>query len=349
MSGRCDVRRRGRRATCVLADGSPRHDARLARHDPAAARPRGASGPRRGRSAQPRRWQERAMAMTAAVKDELAAPDGHEAVLPQGRDRRRCSDSPAACTSSAATSSIEAELDTGAAARRLRKDIAEVFGHGSEVRGAGGRRAAQGQPLPRPGRHGRRGAGPADRAGRRPRPAGPRPAAAGRRRRDVRRRGRLARRVPRARLADRARPLLARWRSPAPARRRRWPWSARPGGSGIPAKAREVRGVDRVVIRDGDAIGALLTRLGAHDSRAGLGGAPDAPRGPGHRQPAGQLRRRQPAPLGAGRGRRGRPGRARAGDPRRRRPRPPARRPAGCASSTSRPAWRSSASSPTRR
>ena len=35
---------------------------------------------------------------------------------------------------------------------------------------------------------------------------------------------------------------------------------------GIQAKAREVRGVDRVVIRDGDAIGALLTRLGAHES-----------------------------------------------------------------------------------
>jgi hypothetical protein len=34
----------------------------------------------------------------------------------------------------------------------------------------------------------------------------------------------------------------------------------------ISAKARDVRGVDRVVIRDGDAIGALLTRLGAHDS-----------------------------------------------------------------------------------
>ena len=27
-----------------------------------------------------------------------------------------------------------------------------------------------------------------------------------------------------------------------------------------------MRGVDRVVVRDGDAIGALLTRLGAHDS-----------------------------------------------------------------------------------
>jgi DNA-binding protein WhiA len=35
---------------------------------------------------------------------------------------------------------------------------------------------------------------------------------------------------------------------------------------GITAKAREVRGVDRVVVKDGDAIGALLTRLGAHQS-----------------------------------------------------------------------------------
>jgi DNA-binding protein WhiA len=35
---------------------------------------------------------------------------------------------------------------------------------------------------------------------------------------------------------------------------------------GIQAKARDVRGIDRVVVRDGDAIGALLTRLGAHDS-----------------------------------------------------------------------------------
>lgn len=35
---------------------------------------------------------------------------------------------------------------------------------------------------------------------------------------------------------------------------------------GVSAKAREVRGADRVVVRDGDAIGALLTRLGAHES-----------------------------------------------------------------------------------
>jgi len=36
---------------------------------------------------------------------------------------------------------------------------------------------------------------------------------------------------------------------------------------GITAKAREVRGADRVVVRDGEAIGALLTKMGAQDIR----------------------------------------------------------------------------------
>ena len=36
---------------------------------------------------------------------------------------------------------------------------------------------------------------------------------------------------------------------------------------GISAKAREVRGAGRVVVRDGEAIGALLTRMGAQDTR----------------------------------------------------------------------------------
>jgi DNA-binding protein WhiA len=35
---------------------------------------------------------------------------------------------------------------------------------------------------------------------------------------------------------------------------------------GVTAKSKQVRGVDRVVVRDGEAIGILLTRLGAHDS-----------------------------------------------------------------------------------
>jgi len=34
----------------------------------------------------------------------------------------------------------------------------------------------------------------------------------------------------------------------------------------VHAKARDVRGVDRVVIRDGEAIAAMLTRLGAHEA-----------------------------------------------------------------------------------
>ena len=36
---------------------------------------------------------------------------------------------------------------------------------------------------------------------------------------------------------------------------------------GVSAKARDVRGVDRVVIRDGEAIGAMLTHMGAEDAR----------------------------------------------------------------------------------
>jgi DNA-binding protein WhiA len=35
---------------------------------------------------------------------------------------------------------------------------------------------------------------------------------------------------------------------------------------GVTAKSKQVRGIDRVVVRDGEAIGVLLTRLGAHDS-----------------------------------------------------------------------------------
>lgn len=36
---------------------------------------------------------------------------------------------------------------------------------------------------------------------------------------------------------------------------------------GIAAKTKETRGADRVVVREGDAIGALLTRMGAHRTR----------------------------------------------------------------------------------
>jgi cell division protein WhiA len=38
------------------------------------------------------------------------------------------------------------------------------------------------------------------------------------------------------------------------------------GRLGVSAKAREVRGIHRVVIRDGEAIGTMLARMGAHDT-----------------------------------------------------------------------------------
>ena len=82
----------------------------------------------------------------------------------------------------------------------------------------------------------------------------------------------------------------------------------------VPAKAREVRGVHRVVIRDGEAISAMLIHMGAQVAVLRVGGAAAAPRGARDREPPRQLRRRQPAPLGAGRRRGLRTGRARARD-----------------------------------
>ena len=83
------------------------------------------------------------------------------------------------------------------------------------------------------------------------------------------------------------------------------------------SKAREVRGIDRVVVRDGDAIGGAADPHGRARISAHLGGAPHAARGAGHRQPARQLRRRQPAPLRPRRGRRGRECETGVGDPQR--------------------------------
>ena len=161
---------------------------------------------------------------------------------------------------------IEAELDTGSVARRLRRDISEVYGYTSGVSVLAGGNIRRGvRYLVRIAKHGEglaRQTGLVDQRGR----PGPRPAAGGRLRRHQRRRGRLARRLPRPRLAHRARPVLLAGGHLPRARRRRWRSSAPPAGSASPAKAREVRGADRVVVRDGDAISALLTRMGAHDA-----------------------------------------------------------------------------------
>jgi DNA-binding protein WhiA len=161
---------------------------------------------------------------------------------------------------------VEAELDTGAAALRLRKDIAEVYGHQSDVvmvQGNGIRKGSRylvrivkdGEALARQ-------TGLLDQ------------------------RGRPVRGLPPAVVSGGSCDAVAAWRGaflahgsltepgrssslevtcPGPEAALALVGVARRLG-GISAKAREVRGVDRVVIRDGDAIGALLTRLGAHES-----------------------------------------------------------------------------------
>ena len=160
---------------------------------------------------------------------------------------------------------VEAELDTAQAARRLRKEIFDVYGHSSDVvvMAAGGLRRGSryvvrvvqdGEALARQ-------TGLLDN------------------------RGRPVRGLPPAVVSGDACDAVAAWRGaflahgsltepgrssalevtcPGPEAALALVGAAR--RLGIQAKAREVRGVDRVVLRDGDAIGAMLTRLGAHDA-----------------------------------------------------------------------------------
>ncbi|MDR1999753.1 MAG: DNA-binding protein WhiA [Frankiaceae bacterium] len=204
------------------------------------------------------------MAMTAAVKDELS----RVAVT-----RPSCRKAEVAAILRFAGSLqlvagqivIEAELDTGSVARRLRREIGEVFGHGSQVRliaGGGLHRSAR--YLVRVVRDG---GGLARQTGL------------------LDLRGRPVRGLPTQIVSGSIADAEAAWRGAflahgsltepgrAGALEIACPTSeaalALVGSArrlGIAAKAREVRGADRVVIRDGDAISALLTRLGAHQS-----------------------------------------------------------------------------------
>ena len=160
---------------------------------------------------------------------------------------------------------VEAELDTGSVARRLRKEIAEVFGHGSEVQ------IVASSGLHRTSRYLVRvtkdGEGLARQSGL------------------VDLRGRPVRGLPHHVVAGGIGDAEAAWRGAFLAHGS----LTEPGRAcsleitcpsteaalalvgvgrrlGVASKAREVRGSDRVVVRDGDAIGALLTRIGAHES-----------------------------------------------------------------------------------
>ena len=126
---------------------------------------------------------------------------------------------------------VEAELDTGAAARRLRKDIAEVYGHASDVVVVQRRRLRKGSRylvrVVKDGEALARQTGLLDSRGRPVRGLPPQVVSGG----GVRRRGGLARRVPGPRLADRARPVVgAGGHLPRPGGR------AGPGRRGPPAR-----------------------------------------------------------------------------------------------------------------
>jgi len=160
---------------------------------------------------------------------------------------------------------VEAELDTGVAARRLRRDIAEVFGHTSElgVVSPGGLRktshyvvrvARDGEALARQ-------TGLIDGNGRPIRGLPPHVVSGAACDAEAAWRGAF---LAHGSLTEPGRSSAIEVTCPGPEAALALVGAAR--RLNISAKARDVRGVDRVVIRDGDAIGALLTRLGAHDS-----------------------------------------------------------------------------------
>jgi len=204
------------------------------------------------------------MAMTAAVKDELA----HLSVIKP-------------CCRKAEVSAllrfagglhivsgrivVEAEIDAGATARRLRKDIAEVYGHPSEVTvvAAGGLRKGS-RYLVRVVKDGEalaRQTGLLDGRGRPVRGLPPQVVSGAMCDAESAWRGAF---LAHGSLTEPGRSSALEVTCPGPEAGLALVGAAR--RLGISTKAREVRGVDRVVLRDGDAIGALLTRMGAHDS-----------------------------------------------------------------------------------
>jgi len=160
---------------------------------------------------------------------------------------------------------VEAELDSGAAARRLRADIMDLYGHTAEMA------VIQPGGLRRSSRYLVRIVGGGE--------------ALARQTGLVDGRGRPVRGLPPSVISGGLCDAAAAWRGgflahgsltepgrsssleitcPGPEVALAMVGTAR--RLGIAAKSREVRGVDRVVIRDAEAIAAMLTKMGAHQS-----------------------------------------------------------------------------------
>src|ERR671911_3131847 len=204
------------------------------------------------------------MAMTAAVKDELSRVD-----VPKPCCRRA---EMAALLRFAGGLHIvsgrvvvEAELDTGSVARRLRREIAEVYGYPSEIHvlASGGLRKGSHYivRIVKDGESLARQTGLLDVRGRPVRGLPPHVVSANVCCAVAAWRGAF---MAHGSLTEPGRSSALEITCPGPEAALALRGAAR--RIGITAKDCEVRGVDRVVIKDGDAIAALLTRIGAHAS-----------------------------------------------------------------------------------
>ncbi|MBN1173065.1 MAG: DNA-binding protein WhiA [Micromonosporaceae bacterium] len=160
---------------------------------------------------------------------------------------------------------VEAELDVGAAARRLRKEIADLYGYPSElhVLASGGLRKGSHfiVRVVRDGEALARQTGLLDVRGRPVRGLPPHVVSASMCCAVAAWRGAF---LAHGSLTEPGRSCALEVTCPGPEAALALVGAAR--RIGITAKAREVRGVDRVVLKDGDAISALLTRTGAHSA-----------------------------------------------------------------------------------
>jgi cell division protein WhiA len=204
------------------------------------------------------------MAMTAAVKDEIAR-------LPVTRTCCRKSEVSSILRFAGGLHLvsgrivIEAELDTGIAARRLRRDALEIFGHSSDlvVMAPGGLRrgsryvvrvVAGGDQLARQ-------TGLVDSRGRPIRGLPPQVVSGATCDAEAAWRGAF---LAHGSLTEPGRSMALEITSPGPEAALALVGAAR--RRGVAAKSREVRGIDRVVIRDGDSIGRMLERIGAPET-----------------------------------------------------------------------------------
>ena len=157
---------------------------------------------------------------------------------------------------------VEAEIDTGVVARRLKTSIAEVYGHQSEVVviAPGGLRRSQRYVVRvvREGESLARQTGLLDNRGRPVRGLPPQVVAGGAEESAAAWRGAF---LAHGSLTEPGRSSSLEVTCPGPEAALALVGAAR--RLGVQSKAREVRGVDRVVVRDGEAISQMLVQMGA--------------------------------------------------------------------------------------